>query len=242
MTRHEDGGPIDREELKKEIREELKADERSRRLKWMLAMLLIMVALLVAPFVVTGVIVAKTGLVQVPVLSALLYDPVMPSRTVTPLVGSTPEAVLNAAVTRAEYNSNFGTLKLYLTEKELTTVLNSAISNEEVTDTPLPLKSGQAILTDGQIEIYVLTERDDGRSVPILMNVSPDVQNGRLVTTQSEITIGSLKVPNFAAHSLVQSMTSGLSNAINDALSEGGQLEMIKVTDGRVEIILITNN
>lgn len=239
MTRHEDGGSIDREELKQEIRREIKKDERNSRLMRMVIMLSIVLLLLAAPFLVAGVLVAKSGLVHVPVLSGWLYNPVSPSRTVTPLLGSSSEVIMNSAITRADFNPNFGSVKIYLTEKELTTVLNSAISKDESGALPFSVESVQAVLSEGSVEIYALAVRDDGMRVSLLVGLVPAVEQGRLTMDSTSLIIGSLKMPDFVADLIVDSMTGGLAGAINDALAGGGTLENVEVSKERVTVMLM---
>jgi len=131
MTRYEEHEPVDRDQLKKEIRREIKRDEKKQRLVVGLIVLVIFFALLATPFLVLGVVVAKSGVRHVPILSEWFFKPVAPTKIVVPLLGSGPDAVLAAAIARINYNESIGSFTMYLTEQELTTVLNSSISGQE---------------------------------------------------------------------------------------------------------------
>ncbi|MFH1047770.1 MAG: hypothetical protein V1738_05700 [Patescibacteria group bacterium] len=239
MTRTELDEPIDRTELKREILSEIRADKRRKNTHWLWWLLIAVLIILVVPFVLTMSLVAKSGLAHVPLLTSWLYEPVKPSRIVIPLSGANPEAVMTTIISRAEYNARYASVKLYLTETELTTIMNSAIANQDPKDLPLPISSVQTTIDDGSIEVYALITRDDGVQVPVLTRIVSEVQDGRLIMTSSELVLGSLVLPDFLANTIVRSLTKGLTEAINQIMSGGGTLEDIELTSGKATLLLL---
>ncbi|MBU1028938.1 hypothetical protein KKE28_01900, partial [Patescibacteria group bacterium] len=222
MTRQEDQ-LLDREQLKQEIKEEIKHDGRRKRIITVLITLFVMLAILSTPFLIVAVMAAKTGFVQIPVLTGWLYQPSNPTRLVVPLVGSDTETILNSAIARVDYNPNFNSLNFYLTEKELTTLLSSVINSEDKNPLPFQLDSVQAVLEDDRIEVYALTDGDNDSKVPILVSFVPRAEGGQLTIESVDVKIGAFKVPNFLAGLVVGSAANNLAGSVNSMLGDAGR-------------------
>jgi hypothetical protein len=237
MTRQEEH-ILDREELKQEIKAEIKREGRRHRLFVAAVALLVMLGIIIVPFLVVTVLVARTGLWTVPVLTEWVYEPVTPTRIVTPLSGSNIENILGAVIARSNYNPNFGYLTLYLTEKELTTVLNSLVAEGDKNALPFSIDSLQAVLENDKVEIYALTSRADGSKVPILAGFVPQVKAGQLSIASTDLTIGTLDIPDFLTGAMANTAAGQLTKAVNAGLSDIGYLEKINVTPERIEFLV----
>jgi len=241
MTRHEEHQSIDRDQLKKEIRAELVHEERHKRIVTALVVVALFVILLAAPFVAAGVLVAKSGILPVPVLSNIFYRPIEPSAKVSPLVGTDPSTIFNTVIARADYDPVISSLKLYVTEQELTTVLDSSLSQVDEEDMFLPIDSVQSLFGPDKIELFALTKRDDGVKVPILVELKPVVQQGQLKLEASNMTIGSLKLPDFLAQTFVNATFRDLSSSLTEVIGARGDLKQVTVTPDRLEALIIAN-
>lgn len=236
MARFQDAKYDDRSGSGEGVASQLRRQERNRRIFRVTIIAAILLILASLPVLFAGYILAKSGIVEVPVMSGWVYEPITPNRSVIPLAGSGADAVLESAFIRSEYNPNFGLLKVYLTEQELTTVLNSAIKEDKTGALPFPIRKAQAAVNEDSMEIFAVAERGDGTEVPVRAVFRPYVSNGRLMADTKSLTVGSLGVPDFIAKRIVQSLLDSLSSSLNQAAEAGGQLVSVDVSSGRIEM------
>jgi len=87
-----------------------------------------------------------------------------------------------------------------------------------------------------------LTKRDDGVKVPVLVTLVPEIQNGQIAVDSTELTIGSLTLPDFIADIFVSSAFDDLADNVVEALGSQGRIEEIGVTPNRIELLVIARS
>ncbi|MEA3248967.1 MAG: hypothetical protein U9Q03_01260 [Patescibacteria group bacterium] len=245
MTRHEegDGGEtitLTRDELKEEIRKEIKHDGRKKFLRHALLYLVFLFVMLALPFLLIAGVAAKSGLFQVPVLSSWLYEAPAPTRIVVPLAGATPESILASMSAKAAFYPARGVAELSLSEQELTTLIGTQLEQSSTDGAlPFPITSAQvALLSNGSMELYAITERD-GNQAPVILTVTPEIVNGGLELQAEEFMIGALSVPDFVSDMILESLTDSVMGGLEDGLSGVGALDGITVEEGNIRVSLM---
>lgn len=223
-----------REKMKKEIIGEIKSEERRRKRISCLVWLVVKLVIAMIPLVLVAAMVAKSGFYDIPVLTNWLYAPSSPTRVVTPLVGFDSEMIIKQAMARAQYEAGVGTFKVYLTEQELTSLLKESLARMDE-DAPLPVKSGQAAITEEGIELFLLTPRPE-RDVTVKSVLMPTAESGEITMEIKSLEIGSLNMPKFAVKLMSQALAKQLSDALS--MSEGGlgELRDARVSDKRIDL------
>src|ERR1700675_2015092 len=95
MTRIENVASLqDKEALKKEIRHEIRGEERRKKLASCGGCLLLVLLIVGTPVLLVAMFLAKTGFVEVPLLTRALYRPSTPLHVVMPFAGETADQVL----------------------------------------------------------------------------------------------------------------------------------------------------
>lgn len=245
MTRHEENENEDekitltREELKDEIRKEIRHDGRRRFFVSLIMYLVFFFIMIALPFLLLAGVAAKTGLYQVPVLSGWLYEPPAPTRIVTPLVGAGPEVILNSMALKATYDPVRGIAELTLSEQELTTLIGASVEDASESGTlPFPMSSIQvALLGDGVMEIYAITERE-GNQAPVILSVVPEIVNGGLELQTVDFYIGAFEVPDFLTDLLLDAFAGSVTDGLESGLSGVGTLDDIVVEEGKLRVYL----
>ena len=224
-----------REKMKKEILGEIRIEERRRKRRNCLVWLGIKLLLLLIPLLLVAAMVAKSGFYDIPVLTNWLYAPSQPTRVVTPLVGFDSDMVVRQAMARAEYEAGVGRFKIYLTEQELTTLVQESLANIGP-EAPLPVKSGQAAITEEGIELFLLTPRPE-RDVTVKTVLMPEIdESGEVAMAISSLEIGSLNMPRFAVKLMSQALAKQLADALSMSDSGLGELRDVRVSDKRIDL------
>ncbi len=140
-----------------------------------------------------GVLVAKTGLVQIPVLSKLYRGPT-PTRVVQ-APAFDPQAFQYLLLSRltAKVQTGRPPYVFQLTEQELTGALNQAIS-EAFRDQAWVTEKLQLAVTEQGLE-FLGNFKQDGIRVHALIKLQPSVQDGGILFTPVEIRFGDYPVP-----------------------------------------------
>jgi uncharacterized protein YpmS len=244
MTRHEEGEANDkitltRQELRDEIKKEVKHQARRRVVMTLVLYLVFFALMLGLPFLLLAGVAAKTGLYDVPVLTSWLYDPPAPTRTVVPLAGSNSDDILASMTARASFNEVLGIVELSLSEQELTTLIKQSVADAAEAETlPFPLESVQvALLGDGVMEFYAVTERE-GNQAPVLLQVAPHAVNGALELETVDFLIGSFDVPDFMTDMILDAVTSSLTEGLEQGLAVVGGLDDIFVEEEKLRVEL----
>ena len=236
MTKIESAAPAeDREALKKEILAEIKSDARRKKLLGCAGCLLFEFLLVAVPLVFAAVIIAKTGLVSVPLFTNWLYRPAEPVRTVVPISGMDSEQIMRAALLRADIDPALGKVEVKLLESEMTRLVRDGLAAAE-DSLPLPLRSAQLAVSPDGIEFFALTPKDD-RNVTIKGEIIPTVKDGRVEFGIRGVSVGALTVPDGISRSLAPIFD----RVINDALagsSDLGELKDVRLEEGAMTLVV----
>ena len=182
------------------------------------------------------VIVAKTGLWEVPLLTERLYSSVEPVREVHPLGGYTNTDILQVIGLRAQYNPVSGQVSSFMIEEELTTLAVRGIE-ELGDDVPFEIKNVQLAIERGFIEVNFSTPTKK-RDVVIQFNMIPEAKNGKFGLLIEEIIIGGVTVPDFLGKTMVGIISNTVIKSMNASLSDIGTLSNIKLKKGVMDVYL----
>ncbi|KPJ85811.1 hypothetical protein AMJ57_01735 [Parcubacteria bacterium SG8_24] len=238
MPRNENISEEERDELKKEIKQELRHEAARRKLISCGACLVAELVLLSIPVIFVLVVLAKTGLMTVPLLTGWLYEPVAPTRIVAPLAGSTMQDVLESLPFRADVDLQTGIVELKLTEQELTTILRDTFDMlQEQESFPLEVHSPQMAVTEQWFEMFAVAPRDD-REIPLRLRFVPEVQDGQFEFAPQEMSLGGLTVGEGLSGMMFTFFGGALEDRLNEMFSGIGRLEEMRLEEGRIGIIL----
>jgi len=225
-----------RDEVKREIKEELRQEERSRRWHGFLIRVAVYLTVLGVSCVIGLVLLARTGLMTVPLLSSRLYHPVMPTRVVTPLVGSNAEVVWREVLASMKYDSLTGDATVSFNEVRLTTIVREGMT-AQAESLPFKAEEGQIVLEDGTAELFFYTERS-GRKVPVRLAFIPGVDlRGNLSMVVTEAKLGGADMPAMARDSMAKLLNSFLRNEFTSQLPPGFIWRRISVERDNLKIV-----
>jgi|SRR3989339_2177841 len=240
MIREDGRQYVNRDELKREIKAELSHESWRRVLKMIIVYLVVSVILSLVPILGLTTLVARSGLMKVPLLSDWLYHPDSPERIVLPLAGTDPDDIMSIVATRTSFNPVTETLDLTISEQELTTLLSGVmLFGSEVQNLPLPIKSVQASFEGDLIHVYALTG-DEYNGIPLSIGLRPSVVGGLVWFKAEGLTVGSLPIPDVIADVMIKSMNTGLNKAIEQGLGENGELRSIVIVGDKLKVSLVS--
>lgn len=237
MTRTDDA--TEREALKDEIKGELKREGARRKAIGCGSCFLLMAAALAIPTFFVLSTLAKTGFVNVPLLSGWLYRPALPVRVVRPLVGSTREQVMQSIVSKVKYDQTTSSMSLMIGEMQATTLVQAML--DDAKNLPFAASSVQAAVEPEHIEFYFVSVRP-GRNATVRVRVFPEVKDGKIVLTVNELLIGSLNVPPSISRYLITVFGNETEKALNEFAAQIGQISDISLRKGTLTAIIRTKN
>lgn len=129
-----------------------------------------------------GAILAKTGLVKIPLLSEVFYSPLAPSRR----LAVDERQISGAAI---DWQNSAGKGELVISETQATALLNQFIRERQ-----LNIAGLQAVFLPEQAEIYFQL-RQPAAAVKILLQ--PRLEGGKFALTLKQINLGQLSLPAF---------------------------------------------
>lgn len=196
--------------------------------------------LVLAALVIIGaavaVAVARTGIVSVPVATDLLYRPATPVREVLPLAGYSEADIIAGVAARTVVNRASGTVTVSFTETELTTIASRALASAEK-DLPFPIERAQVAIGADAIEVFALLPRD-GRDVPLIVALSPELSDGRLHLRAERVVVGSLPVPKVLATVLTDIVEHTALGNVQRTIADIGTLDAIRLREGKLEVTI----
>lgn len=182
-------------------------------------------------------VVSKTGLVEIPILSALVYQLPQPSRLVSPgtsiedelqtqLISTLQSKLQNDTISDAN-------VTLIFSEATLTAALRQAIG-QGAESIFVKDASQVALLKNGQAEFYLPFVQKAGSSV-LLVRVLPSLKEGSLAFSVTQAQIGQLPFPGFT-RSIVQWPLDKLVVQVNEWLKNYASVESITMQEGSVSL------
>lgn len=240
MTRIDAISSQEREELKKEIKQEIRHEEFRKKLMGCGGCLALALVILGVPTLYVLAQLAKTGFVDVPVLSRAAYKPLAPTRVVQPLYGTKPEDVYKVIATKVKYEPQSGFAKLPVTEAEITTVVLGAIANAPKEALPFPVRGAQVAIDEESIELFVISPQKN-RDATVRIRFRPYVKGGELRAEVHEVSLGSLTLPKKVGEFAFNAFGSVVVGATAEALDDLGTLVNIELDPGVVRFIVVPN-
>ncbi len=233
MTRIDNVSSLqDREALKKEIRHEIRGEERRKKLAGFGGCVLLLAVFVGVPAFMAALFLAKTGFVDVPLLSNAFYRPSAPVRDVVPLKGMTADQVMKELEIKAMrgYDPLTSRLSLPVGEQELTTVMQDAVALSPGS-LPFSVNRLQAVIEPDVVEIYAVTPQH-GRDVTVRMSFKPEVHGGILTVVAPNVVLGNQAVPKMLAQPLFNFVAKSLMDKLGSSLGPVGTLSDIKLSGG----------
>jgi hypothetical protein len=239
MTKIDIADQETRQALKKEIIDEMNHDVRSKKLRNCLGCLFVIFLAVGIPVLFVAAQVAKSGLVDVPILTSRLYRPTQPTREVKPLIGSKSADILLAAASKAKPTLTLGLIKMSFTEAELTTLAKDGIAASGA-NLPIPIDSIQIAVDRDAVEIFATTPKD-GREVTIKARFMPWVDSGRFKITPKELVIGGMNVPPSLSGIESIVLDKSLGDVLTSTISQIGRLVAVELEPGILRLQIIPN-
>lgn len=227
--------------MKTEIKQEIRHEERRKRTVRLLTGLLIAFVVIAVPVLFVSAQLAKTGFFDVPVLSAWLYKPTMPTRTVIPLYGSKPDDIYRVVGTKINYDPQTSLAKLPMTEAEITTIAQHGVASAPPDQLPFPIKTMQVAIDPDSVEIYAISPQKH-RDATVRVRFRPQVKDGGLKVNVQEIAIGSLIVPNKVGDMLFSIFGSFVTDSVSKSIGQVGTLSDIELEQGIVRFVFYPKN
>ena len=222
MTRIETPPPQNREELKEELLQEIKGDE-NRRGRWRcLGCSALFLCVILAPVIALSTVLAKTGLVNVPLLSRWFYRPESPRRVVVanPSGGGEIDAMLRQ---RSTVNPQTKLVTVRLTEADLTALLQKKVV-------------GQVVIDPDALEIFTST-RQNGREITVIAIFQPTVVDKKLMLNLRRVDVGDVVVPQFISRGVIDGFLRNELATVETSVAGLGQLEQLQMSQGTLTVV-----
>ena len=232
MTRVENENQPDREALKKEVLKEIHTEQRQKKLLSCAGCLALELLAVAVPVLISAALIAKTGLVTIPVLTNWLYRPSQPVRQIIPIAGTTSAQIIQVAGLKAKYDPLLQLLDLSFSEAELTTIIRESLAAAGG-QLPFTLSGSQIAVEAGHFEFFSLIDRPD-RQVTVRADIEPTVQNGQLKFKVSRLRLGALNIPDKLSSLAVAVLERAIGDALTSVMSDKGRLTSIEPGQGRV--------
>jgi hypothetical protein len=238
MTRNEGDAqvPVDREIIRQEVRAELRRENRARMIRGCAINLLLFALFFLLPAYYLASMVAKSGLVEVPLLTNWQYRPAEYTRRVVPLVGSNTEQIMRSVAAKATFDVSTSSIMLSMSEGQLTNLIMAAV-HDAGDSLPFKISSIQAAILPGTIEIYAVIPRPE-RFVTAVIRFALAVTDGKIEVRAQQLQIGALQAPKALADMVTPVLSRGLNDLLTQSASGVGQISEISLQDGRMVIKL----
>lgn len=202
-----------REELRSQVEEEVRSSLRKRT--WRTFLLRgfgccgLYVAALISVPVLLAYLIARTGLVEVPVLSARVASERTATRTVTAQTVDASRLLTEKFRTLLARGALPDAATITLTEQELTGLLRAMVASDPRVPA-ITRDTAQVVVTANGAEIFARMSGYGGRETTVLLRGVPEVKDGKLAVAFTTVAIGNLGIPRVAADALTRSFLSQL--------------------------------
>lgn len=180
----------------------------------------------------TGVawIIAKTGIVHIPVISSFAYTQTEPERTVS----STPELLPNFEQQFSSWlqATSSTSTPFAIGENILTTLLRQAVSSSTTLVDP---GSIQAIVNDSTITLYAVLQGP--LSAPITVEVQPEIRDGATMLNLQSLQLGQLPLPTTVVEGAVRNLFEQWTASLDAMIRELPRAFSITATSGAVLLV-----
>lgn len=203
--------------------------------------------ILILVFIVLGavlaLVMAKSGLWQLPFFSDYFYHAPQPvyqvadsSFSEADLLSRLRQNATNEAL-KQKKSSNLS-LSLDLTESELTALLLvQAKKNPELAQN---IESGQIALTPTSAQLFLKAKSP--KNLIVTLDFVPEIKDNKLNLAVKDFKVGNLSLPGFLGELLVENMLSDTLNTLLSSMSLLGKLESITLAEHKLKAGIFINN
>ncbi len=224
------------ENTKKELSEQIKKD--TRRGHPLLTCLIIVLVLILAILGFVGFVVARTGLVEVPVFSLVFYEPPEPARLVTeeslPVEEMLEQTISKILTERliasggADFDRN---LSVDITEAALTATLKQTLEENQRFFTPVGAQVAIIDSTD-TFEIFLPLANNEMQSA-LVASIAPTLDEGGMVEAKiTDFYVGQLRIPNWFVNLSLQKPLVLAANELNRTIGRYAVLQKLDIHSG----------
>ncbi len=175
--------------------------------------------------------VASTGLIDVPLVSALSYHKPEPDHLVTP--GVPVEAVVAEKIQTALAQQT-RVFSFSLTESTLTASLRSFMEREK--QDMIDASLAQVSISQGNGLTFFFPLPNSAKKTAVSLSVHASAKDGILALTPKQFSIGSFYLPDFLVAFFLQPFIESALVSLNDELKKTVNIETIEYTDGIVVV------
>lgn len=204
-----------------------------RLLRWFLRRLIGLVILLVilaAPFVYLA---ARSGLVDIPIFSALLFKSVVPDHVVAPSLGIQDAFQQQLQAQHLDPTSKSQTLTLVFSESVLTKTLRDYLT-ANAADTFNADKS-QVAITNGGLEIFLALKTNQEKTA-IIAHLAVGAKDGVFTTMLDSAAVGDLVLPHVLANLIIQPSLDAALKLLNDQLIKSTRIDSVGFVDNTMTV------
>jgi len=225
-----------KEKLKEEIRGEVVSEMKKKKHKKFFTCCLL--ELIIVILILGGItaMVAKTGLVEIPVFSKLFYSAPSPEKIVSTnsaegknfedILGQKLEQQIESGK-KSETDSQKVEVALEFTEEELTGFLKDMEAAENY-----PFSDSQVSISADGIEIFGQLKELNKTFLTVVLK--PEVTDNNLKISFTKIKVGNLSLPDALGNFLVDSLLKDQIKSAQETISQNGKLESIDFSDGKI--------
>lgn len=192
---------------------------RRKRIMWLVTLILVVCGALAA-----AVVVARTGLVRIPGISALVYQEPVPERVVVsgaPIESIASTALTNALVTGAT------SVSVSLPEASLTQSFRTILSNAQVTW--VDAARAQVLVHEEGMDVWLPLS---GTESVMMARLVPHVKNGQLSITLSSVSVGAVGLPSSVIDAVVRPALEASLADFNAAYAQYAQIDSVETHEG----------
>jgi hypothetical protein len=229
--------PVGRDDVTQIVRRELFLEIFRRKFFSCLGYLFVVAIILGIPAFFIGSFVAKTGFVEIPLLTDWLYEPAQPMRTVA-TSGTTRDVIMLNVGSRSKYDPGSGLLNTSIKEGELTAFAIASLRAAPSDKLPFAISGLQVAIDPDVIEIFAVSPRGS-RDATVLIRLTPQIVGQSLHLNLKELRLGSAQVPRSIAQSLVSVISTFVADDISKGFAEVGVLTSVEAEAGLLRVTLI---
>lgn len=222
----------EREALKEEIKQELRHEDRRRKTIGCLVSFLLMASIVTVPLFIVGSMLAKTGFVDVPLLSGWLYKPSEPVRVVRPLSGSNGKQVMQSVTSKAQFDPAVSTVTVSFSEEELTTLAQGMLTDPS--HLPFEAKTLQVAVMSDYVELFAVSVRPKRNATVRLRFLPVASKDGGVRLDIRELLIGRWLVPKSFSRYVTNIYAAEIEQTANAFAKGIGALRTVELKDGKL--------
>ncbi len=233
--------------------EEIKKGWFSRKLTSCFGCLVFLAIFFIVLFLLGSIALAKTGLVEIPVISNIFYEKPRPSRVVevsdeeveniymnvqrdmenrmkSLLMDRVMNAKFDLAQQEFKIDQNPVRINLLFTEKDLTAIMKKGLAGRK----DMPVSDMQIAILPEEMEIFM--ELEQPVKGILTVNVVPRAEDGKLDLKIRKARLGNMPIPAFLLDLFTNNILKSKIDELNDQLFMGANLETLQLSDGKVEM------